>query len=105
MTIALDGGPDLLEVVSDPDSELFLDTKDSDDISAPAGMDGMEGERERWRDVIDVVAKELIEEAIDAFLETLDVSVIVDSRLVNGDGASSSSLSRNVNYFSRITER
>jgi hypothetical protein len=59
---------------------------------APAGMEGMDGDRERLREAIEVAPKELMEEATDAFLEIADVNVIVESRLVKGDGASSSSL-------------
>lgn len=55
-------------------------------------MDGREGDRDRLREFIEGVAKEFMEEAMDAFLDRLEVRVIEESRLVKGDGASSSSL-------------
>jgi hypothetical protein len=79
-------------VVSDPDPELRFEAPGTFEGVAPAGMEGMDGDRERLREVIEVVANEAMEEAMDAFLEIPDVSVIDESRLVKGDGASSSSL-------------
>jgi len=62
------------------------------ETTEPAGMDGREGDRDRLREFIEGVAKEFMEEAMDAFLDRLEVRVIEESRLVKGDGASSSSI-------------
>jgi hypothetical protein len=61
-------------------------------MAAPAGMEGMEGDRERLRDVMELRAKELMDDANEALRVILEPNVMVESRLVNGEGASSSSL-------------
>jgi hypothetical protein len=78
--------------VSDPDPDPRLGGAGPFETTAPAGMDGMDGDLVRLREVIEFVAKELMEEAMDAFLDRLEVRVIEESRLVRGEGASSSSL-------------
>jgi hypothetical protein len=76
-------------VVSEPELELCFEAIE---MAAPAGIEGMEGDRERLREVMELRAKELMDDAKEALRVILEPNVMVDSRLVSGEGASSSSL-------------
>jgi hypothetical protein len=76
------------EVVSEPELELCFEAIE---MAASAGIEGMEGDREILREVMELREKKLMDEAKEALRVIPEPNVIVDSCLVNGEGASSSS--------------
>lgn len=91
MTVSAFGLP-RREVESEPELELCLEAIEVEERTAPAGIEGKDGER--LREVMELRAKELIEDAKEALRVMLELRVIEERRLVNGEGASSSSLNK-----------